>query len=75
MRDHEEGWSLFVQIKKAQDEHELPLLFCLTYPAIVYLVAILLYPCDGTQDDYSNNICGLVTCYLVYDKVLGTLDW
>ena len=55
--------------------HHLPLLFCLTYPAIFYLFAILLYPCDGTQYDYSNNICGLATCYLVYDKVLGTLDW
>ena len=55
--------------------HHLPLLFCLIYPAVFYLFAILLYPCDGTQYDYSNNICGLATCYLVFDKVLGTLDW
>lgn len=55
--------------------HHLPLVFCLIYPAIFHLFAILLYPCDGTQYDYSNNICGLATCYLVFDKTLGTLDW
>ena len=55
--------------------HHVPLVFCLIYPAIFYLFAILLYPCDGTQYDYSSNICGLATCYLVFDKILGTLDW
>jgi hypothetical protein len=55
--------------------HHLPLLFCLTYPMIFYLFAILLYPCDGTQWDYTSNLCGFADCYLLFDKVFGTLDW
>jgi hypothetical protein len=55
--------------------HHLPLLFCLVYPIILYLIIIVFYPCDGTQWDYNSNVCGLANCYLVYSKVLGTYDW
>jgi hypothetical protein len=55
--------------------HHLPLIFCLTYPMIFYIFAILLYPCDGTQWDYTNNLCGFADCYLLFNKVLGTFDW
>lgn len=55
--------------------HHLPLIFCLTYPMIFYVFAIILYPCDGTQWDYTSNVCGYADCYLLFDKVLGTLDW
>jgi hypothetical protein len=55
--------------------HDLPLIFCLIYPMIFYLFAIIFYPCDGTQWDYTNNICGFADCYLLFNKVLGTYDW
>ena len=55
--------------------HHLPLVFCLIYPLLFYLFVIFLYPCDGAQYDYTNNICGLAPCYLVFNKILGTYDW
>ncbi len=54
--------------------HHLPLFLCIIYPIIFYVFAILLYPCDGTQWDYTNNICGCANCYLLYDLKLGTVD-
>jgi hypothetical protein len=53
----------------------LPLLFCLIYPMLFYVFVILLYPCDGTQWDFTSNGCGFADCYLVYAEVLGTFDW
>ena len=55
--------------------HYLPLIFFVIYPIIFYSLIILLYPCDGTQWDYTSTICGFTNCYLLYDKVLGTSDW
>ena len=55
--------------------HHLPLLFCVIYPLVFYFFAVILYPCDGTQYDYSHNICGLAPCYLLFNKILGTFDW
>ncbi|CAF1417300.1 unnamed protein product [Rotaria magnacalcarata] len=54
--------------------HHLPLALCLIYPAIFYLFAIILYPCDGIQWDFTNNLCGYADCYLLFNKVLGTYD-
>jgi hypothetical protein len=55
--------------------HHLPIIFCLTYPMIFYIFAIILYPCDGTQWDYTSNLCGFADCYLLFNPVLGTFDW
>jgi len=55
--------------------HHIPLLFCIIYPTILYLIIVVFYPCDGTQWDYSSNACGLANCYLLYNKVLTTYDW
>ena len=55
--------------------HHLPLFFCLIYPMVFYLITIIFYPCDGSQWDYTNNLCGFADCYLVSNKVLGTFDW
>ena len=55
--------------------HKLPVLICLIYPVTFYIFAIILYPCDGSPWDYTNNICGFTGCYLAYDKILGTYDW
>lgn len=55
--------------------HNIPLIFCLIYPQIFYIFAIILYPCDGTQWSFTDNGCGYADCYLVYDTVLGTFDW
>ncbi len=52
-----------------------PLLLSLIYPNIFYLFAIVIYPCDGTQWDFTSNVCGNANCYLVYDQVLSTYDW
>jgi hypothetical protein len=54
--------------------HHLPLFLCIAYPTIFYVFAIILYPCDGTQWDYTNNLCGYANCYLLYDAKLGTFD-
>ncbi|CAF3055715.1 unnamed protein product [Rotaria sp. Silwood2] len=53
----------------------VPLALCFIYPIIFYIIIIFLYPCDGTQWDYTSNMCGYANCYLVYNKVLGTFDW
>lgn len=55
--------------------HYLPLLFCLIYPFIFYLIIIVFYPCDGTQWVYSSNLCGYANCYLVYNKLLTSFAW
>jgi hypothetical protein len=55
--------------------HYLPLLLCLIYPIVLYLNLVVFYPCDGTQWDFTSNLCGLANCYLVYSKILGTADW
>jgi hypothetical protein len=55
--------------------HHIPLLLCIIYPIILYLIIVVFYPCDGTQWDFSSNVCGLANCYLVYNKVLATFDW
>ena len=55
--------------------HYLPLLICLVYPVTFYLIVIVFYPCDGTQWDYSSNVCGYANCHLVYNRVLATFDW
>lgn len=54
--------------------HYLPFVFCIIYPIIFYFFAIILYPCDGTQWDFTNNMCGYAPCYLLYNHVLGTYD-
>ena len=55
--------------------HHLPLIFCLIYPIVFYFFVIILYPCDGTQWDFTNNLCGFADCYLLFNKILGTFDW
>jgi hypothetical protein len=55
--------------------HKLPLLICLIYPMLFYIFSVVLYPCDGTQWDFTSNGCGFADCYLVYNRVLGAFDW
>ena len=54
--------------------HYFPLVLCIFYPIVFYLFAIVFYPCDGTQWDFTNNLCGFAPCYLLFNKVLGTFD-
>jgi hypothetical protein len=54
--------------------HHLPLTLCIIYPPIFYLFAIVLYPCDNTQWDFTSRVCGFANCYLVYGTVLGIFD-
>ena len=52
--------------------HYIPLLLCLIYPPIIYLIAILFYPCSQlTIDDgpYCSSPC------YTYNSILITLDW
>ncbi|CAF0970687.1 unnamed protein product [Adineta ricciae] len=55
--------------------HHLPLLICIIYPMIFYIIIILFDTCDGTQWNFYANICGLANCYMVYEKSLATFDW
>ncbi|CAF3413521.1 unnamed protein product [Rotaria socialis] len=52
-----------------------PLAICVTYPFIFYIFIILISPCDGTQWDYTSNLCGYANCYLLYNRFLGMYDW
>jgi hypothetical protein len=54
--------------------HHLPLALSIIYPTVFYVYAVLLYPCDGTQWDYTNNFCNCADCYLLYDVTLGMFD-
>ena len=55
--------------------HDLPLLLCLLYPTVLYVIIVIFYPCERNHWDFSSNLCGLANCYLVDNKVLGTFDW
>jgi hypothetical protein len=37
--------------------------------------AVLFYPCDDTQWDFTTNVCGDNACYLSGNDVLATFDW
>ncbi|CAF3918477.1 unnamed protein product [Adineta steineri] len=52
--------------------HFLPIIICLFYPALFYLVVIIFYPCDysNDEDDQSCN----VPCYSD-DNILFNYDW
>jgi hypothetical protein len=54
--------------------HNLPLILCIIYPTIFYIFAIILYPCDNTQWDFTSRVCGFANCYLVYGTFLGVFD-
>ena len=54
--------------------HYLPLTFCVVYPSVFYIFAIVTYACDSNPWDYTKKLCGYGNCYLVYDKFLGTFD-
>jgi len=54
--------------------HYLPFVLCIVYPIVFYLFSIVFYPCDGTQWDFTNNLCGFAPCYLLFNQVLGTFD-
>ena len=54
--------------------HYLPFVLCIVYPIVFYLVSIVFYPCDGTQWNFTNNLCGFAPCYLLFNQVLGTFD-
>ncbi|CAF3495207.1 unnamed protein product [Rotaria sp. Silwood1] len=52
----------------------VPLALCFIYPIIFYMIIIVLYPLDDTQWDFTSNLCGYANFYLVYNKVLSTID-
>ncbi len=52
-----------------------PLVLCIIYPMFFYLSLVVIYPCDGTQWDFTLNLCGLANCFLVYNRILATVDW
>jgi len=51
-----------------------PLLACITYPFIFYMFAVVFYPCDETQWDFTDIVCGDTTCFLA-SEILATYDW
>jgi len=53
----------------------LPLLFCVIYPIIFYMAAVVFYPCDDAKWDFTVNVCGDSTCYLSGNDILATYDW
>lgn len=53
----------------------LPLIFCIIYPLVFYIIVILFYPCDGTQWDFTLNLCGNTVCYNIDNRVLNIFDW
>lgn len=55
--------------------HQFPLLLCVVYPTILYLSLVVIYPCDGTQWDFTSALCGMANCYLENSNILATIDW
>ena len=53
----------------------LPLLFGTFYGAIFYTGAVIFYPCDDAQWNFTLNMCGDTICYLSDNLVLATFDW
>ncbi|UJR19058.1 hypothetical protein I4U23_022189 [Adineta vaga] len=51
-----------------------PLIFSVAYPTIFYIYAVILYPCDGTEWDYTIIACGYMNCYY-QNKILAIFDW
>ncbi|CAF3918459.1 unnamed protein product [Adineta steineri] len=52
--------------------HFLPIIICLFYPALFYLVVIILYPCDYSNDE-DDQSC-IDPCYSD-DNILFNYDW
>ena len=55
--------------------HDLPLLLSVACPMLYYVGIIWIYPCGDIELDFSSLYCGWGVCYLVYNKVLSTIDW
>ncbi|CAF0964863.1 unnamed protein product [Adineta ricciae] len=66
--------NIFQTFKKSILFFYLPLAFSVAYPIIFYVYAVLLYPCDGAQWDYSIIACGYMNCYYNNNK-LAVFDW
>ncbi len=52
----------------------LPLLFCISYPTIFDFAVVVLYPCDGTQWNYTSNACGSANCFFL-NPILSLYNW
>jgi hypothetical protein len=52
--------------------HYIPLIICLIYPPVFYLLLIYFYPCENPMDEYIDH-CAL-PCYS-FDIVLFNIDW
>jgi hypothetical protein len=52
--------------------HYIPLIICVLYPPIFYLIVIYFYPCENSMDEYI-QYCA-VPCYSL-DIVLFNIDW
>ncbi|CAF1237130.1 unnamed protein product [Adineta ricciae] len=55
--------------------HDIPLFFGVAYPAILYFGLVVIYPCDGTQWNFSALVCGYANCYLLDSNAFAIFDW
>ncbi|CAF1505322.1 unnamed protein product [Adineta steineri] len=53
----------------------LPLLFCIIYPTVFYMGAVVFYPCDEGQWNFTLNMCGDTICFLSNNEILAMYDW
>jgi hypothetical protein len=52
-----------------------PLLLCIAYPIIFYMITVVFYPCDDMHWDFTSNMCGQNACYYSHNEILAEFDW
>ncbi len=52
-----------------------PLLLCIIYPIVFYMITVVFYPCDNTRWDFTSNMCGQNACYYSNNQILAEFDW
>ncbi|CAF1394970.1 unnamed protein product [Adineta steineri] len=67
--------NLFIIRFKRYLLYYLPLLCCIIYPVTFYMGAVVFYPCDPAQWNFTLNMCGDTICFLSGSEVLATYDW
>jgi len=55
--------------------HDLPIIFSVAYPILLYIGLILIYRCDRDYWDFSTLWCAGNACYAMESKFWSAYDW
>ena len=56
--------------------YTVPVIMCVVYPIIFYVITVLLDPCNynNGQWNYRWNLCGALPCFVIFDRFLALFD-